>query len=276
MAEKLITDVATRTDVGPRDRQEDRVWAVVNADGSWVMAVADGLGGHPFGDEAAQAAVDALADRIENTAQMTAAFNAANEAARALHPEMRAPNEGVSSMIALTTLVVAAWTPQGGLLVSWIGDSMAFLVPLGGGPGWHGAPHGDKSGFISRCIGMTRTDRGTFDLPPRHVDHLDDDMPRSRTDGWIHDDGLLVVLATDGMFGPILETHQRRWFDDDPDDLSVGFAVPADRRSTAADAADTLMDTARVAGLRDNTTIAVARITPDRSTDLTGSMAEDG
>ena len=89
MADKLITDIATHTDVGPRDRQEDRVHAVVNADGSWVMAVADGLGGHPFGDEAAQAAVDALGDRIENTAQMTAAFNAANKAAWALHPEMR-------------------------------------------------------------------------------------------------------------------------------------------------------------------------------------------
>ena len=68
MAENLITDVATHTDVGPRDRQEDRFPAVVNADVSWVTAAADDLGGHPFGNEATHAAVDALPARIERTA----------------------------------------------------------------------------------------------------------------------------------------------------------------------------------------------------------------
>ena len=75
-----------------------------------------------------------------------------------------------------------------------------------------------------------------------------------------------MVLATDGLFGPILGAHGREWFSDDPDDDSLGFALPADRRGTAADAADTLMDTARFAGLQDNITIAVARITPGAST----------
>ena len=84
-----------------------------------------------------------------------------------------------------------------------------------------------------------------------------------------------MVLASDGLIRPILETHRREWFNDDPHDNSLGFALPADRRGTAADAADTLMDTARVAGLSDNTTIAVARITPDASADSAGSMASE-
>ena len=275
MAEELITDVATRTDVGPRDRREGRVRAVVNADGSWVMALADGLGGHPFGDEAAQAAVDALPARTGSTAEMGAAFDAANAAAWGLHPEMRAADEA-ESMIALTNLVVAAWTPKGGLLLSWVGDSFGFVVPLGGGPGWHSQPHNDMLGFVSKCIGMSRADHDSLDLPPGHVDHMGDDVPKEHVQRWFDLGGLLVVLASDGLIPSVLETHRREWFNDDPDDNSLGFAVPADRRGTAADAADTLMDTARVAGLSDNTTIAVARITPDHSADSAGSMVSKG
>ena len=263
MTQNLSTDIATRAEIGPRDRQEDSVRAVVNPDGSWVIAVADGLGGHPYGDESAQAAVDALPERIASVAEMADGFDAANAAAWALHPEMRSHNEGLSSVIALTTLVVAASTPEEGLSVSWIGDSMAFMVPLGGGPGWHSTPHGDPFGFVSRGIGMFRADRDGFELPPDHLDHLSDDVPRARVDRWINEDGLLVVLASDGLFGPILGAHGRDWFNDDRDDLSLGFAVPPDRRASAGDAADTLMDTARFAGLRDNITIAVARISTE-------------
>lgn len=275
MAAPITTNIATRTDIGPRDRQEDRVHAGVSPDGSWVMAVADGLGGHPFGDEAAQAAVDVLPARIGSAAEMEAAFDAANAAAWGLHPEMRVADEA-ESMIALTTLVVAAWTPQGGLLVSWVGDSFGFVVPLGAGPGWHTQPHNDMLGFITRSIGMKRAGQDSLDLPKSEVDHMSDDVLRSRVDGWFEDGGLLVVLASDGLVRPILETHRREWFNDDPDDNSLGFALPADRRGTAADVADTLMDTARVAGLSDNTTIAVARIAPEVSADTDGSMAEEG
>jgi len=262
-AASVDVDIATRAEIGPRDRQEDRVRTVVNADGSWVMAVADGLGGHPFGDEAAQAATDALPERITSQAELAAAFDAANAAAWGLHPEMRSPEEGVSSVIALTTLVVAAWTPEGRLLVSWVGDSMAFLVPIAGGTGWHSTPHGGPMGFVSRGIGMFRASEGsTYELPAGHLENLSEDVPAARVQGWIADQGLLVVLATDGLFDPVLLTHDRGWFGDDPDDLSLGFALPPERRDSADTVADTLMDTARFAGLIDNTTIAVARIAP--------------
>ncbi|WP_423923141.1 PP2C family protein-serine/threonine phosphatase [Candidatus Poriferisodalis sp.] len=264
-AASVDMDIATRSEVGPRDRQEDRVRTVVNADGSWVMAVADGLGGHPFGDEAAQVAVDALPDCITSQSEMAAAFDAANAAAWSLHPEMRGPDEGVSSVIALTTLVVAAWNPQGGLLLSWVGDSMAFLVPIAGGPGWHSTPHGGPMGFVSRGIGMFRASPGsTYELPPGHLESLSEDVPAARVQDWVRDQGLLVVLATDGLFDPVLMAHDRGWFGDDPDDLSLGFALPPERRGSAEAVADTLIDTARFAGLIDNTTIAVARITAGR------------
>ncbi|WP_419554623.1 hypothetical protein [Candidatus Poriferisodalis sp.] len=122
---------------------------------------------------------------------------------------------------------------------------------------------------------MSRAGDDSLDLPPGHVDHMVDDLPKEHVQRWIDNGGLLVVLASDGLIPPVLETHYREWFDDDPDDNSLGFALPADRRGTASNAADTLMDAARVTGLSDNTTIAVARLIPDRSADSAGSMASE-
>ena len=45
--------VAALTDIGPRKVNEDRMFTSVSDDGAWVIAVADGLGGQPRGDEAA-------------------------------------------------------------------------------------------------------------------------------------------------------------------------------------------------------------------------------
>ncbi|MCQ3805863.1 MAG: protein phosphatase 2C domain-containing protein [Acidimicrobiia bacterium] len=47
-----------------------------------MIAVADGLGGCPYGDDAAQVAVNALPERIATVAETTAAFDAANAAAK--------------------------------------------------------------------------------------------------------------------------------------------------------------------------------------------------
>ncbi len=113
---------------------------------------------------------------------------------------------------------------------------------------------------------MFRANRGdSYELPHGHLESLSEDVPAERVEAWIREQGLLVVLATDGLFDPILVAHDRGWFGDDPDDLSIGFALPSGRRGSAAEVADTLIDTAQLVGLIDNTTIAVARITDDRA-----------
>ena len=50
LASRPQASVATVSDIGPRRVNEDRALAVVSDDdGSWVIAVADGLGGHTRG-----------------------------------------------------------------------------------------------------------------------------------------------------------------------------------------------------------------------------------
>ena len=150
--------LATRIDIGPREEQQDRAVSHINTDGSWVIAVFDGLGGHARGSEAAQAAADVLPQRISGREAMREALNTANDAVWALLPEKArvprrfgAPFPGQHEP--LTTIAVAAWTSVAGLQVAWVGDSVLFFVPLNDRmPGLHSQPHGSWDSHLLKRI----------------------------------------------------------------------------------------------------------------------------
>ncbi len=113
-----------------RERNEDAAAALALPDGSLLLAVADGLGGHAGGAVASRTALDALVERLrarppsDPAAGLRAAFEEANHA-------VRDRQQGAHARMC-TTLVAAlvrgsrAWTAN-------VGDSRAYLVPLAGG-----------------------------------------------------------------------------------------------------------------------------------------------
>ena len=148
--------VGAVTDTGPRHVNADHFFTSQSpADGSWVIAVADGVGGHPEAADAAVAAGEGLPERIDSLDAMKDAFVAASDRVLALAPswddfmaDRRAEcssDEAFESLHAdrwtfeswfwrytancpLCTLCVAVWTPTGGLLVASMGDTLAFEV----------------------------------------------------------------------------------------------------------------------------------------------------
>ena len=151
--------VGAVTDTGPRSVNADRfVVSRSPVDGSWVIAVADGVGGHPEAPDAAQAAVEGLPERIGSLDAMGDAFIAASERVAVLAPsrddfwaaERAECGDTVFDLMVrsgasayrylarcpLCTMCVAAWTPAGGLLVAAMGDTLAFEVqwPAAGTP----------------------------------------------------------------------------------------------------------------------------------------------
>ena len=119
--------VAALTDHGPREANEDRMFTSVLSDGAWVIAVADGLGGHPRGGEAAQAAVEGFPQRIGGEAEMAMTFTEANERVVALFGLRERSRRIPLRTIPMSTLCVAAWTPEGGLVIGWMGDTIPFV-----------------------------------------------------------------------------------------------------------------------------------------------------
>lgn len=254
--------VATLMDIGPREVQQDRAVAHCHDDGSWVVAVFDGLGGHDRGAEAAEAAAEAFPARINGSAEMHSAVSAANAAVWGLVPNdkhvprvMGFHRRWPARFEPLTTVAAASWSPEGGLQTAWMGDSVLFFVPLQTDvPGMHSEPQGSwDSPLMDNALGFT-SEPDHASVGSMHSTDI------TMLNGHIENDGLLVVAATDGLFDPIrIGRHGRggRFFTGSPDS-GIGFAIPAGKRSNAHDVAESLMDAARGKGLTDNAAVAVS------------------
>jgi serine/threonine protein phosphatase PrpC len=121
-SEARSVEAAARSHVGKvREINEDR-FLVRSEAGLW--AVADGMGGHAGGGDAANRAIDELARIADaghtiSAAAIHAALNRANRAIR-----NGAQNRGAVS----GTTIVVAWLAGGRLTVFWAGDSRAYRL----------------------------------------------------------------------------------------------------------------------------------------------------
>ena len=251
MAPSRGVTVAGRSVAGPRHANEDRYSTYLDpADGSWVVAVADGLGGHDRGAEAAEAAIADLPRRVDSADSMWEAFIAAADRVAALAPPGATP-VSEPRRCPMAALYVAAWTPPGGLVVGWMGDVVAVQVrwrpetaPTGR---LLGRPHRFREGGLSHCLG--------YDDPRRRVGVGLAAIAEPLDPG----DESTVVVASDGVWEALLWGRNlgRRWGVSDIGDrvAAAATAVPV---GGAADIAERILDAAGRAGLDDDATVAVS------------------
>lgn len=112
----------TATHIGQREENQDRLLAVPP-----VFAVADGMGGHAAGAEAAQKAVDCLSATIGKPALTVEALQ---EAIRQADASIRALGEADPSMVGAGTTIAGVALVQDGEELCWavfhIGDSRVY------------------------------------------------------------------------------------------------------------------------------------------------------
>ncbi|MEV4098577.1 PP2C family protein-serine/threonine phosphatase [Streptosporangium saharense] len=120
----LTAHAAARTHIGHvRRRNEDAAYA-----GSHLFAVADGLGGHPAGDIAAQTVINALRpyDRLTDPGDLPHLLGSV------IHTASRSLREAITEDPALTgmgtTLVALLWSDTTAVIAN-VGDSRAYLLP---------------------------------------------------------------------------------------------------------------------------------------------------
>lgn len=252
--------VAWCSEVGPRDENQDRARCRLRADGSWLVAVADGLGGHPRGRAAARSAIRTLPRRIEGPDEMYAAFRAAHKSVVKLASDSLRFTIRDIHMCPASTLSVAAWTPENGLVVGIAGDTRVAVM-WRDEQGWHGRPVGRVHrsagrGYLTRFLGTPRVWPKSPDSDRVPMDMFGDDdieVPGSLS-------AFTVVIASDGAW-EALEIHTKRPIAD-----AIASVLDIDH-SDAHSITTKVMDTARETGLADNATLAVACIVGEPDAD---------
>lgn len=208
--------VAYRTEVGHvRQRNED---AVLARPERGVLAVADGLGGHPAGDLASLTAVRSL-----DAAPLSADSGEGDlrDAAAAAHEAVLATAAEEPGRAGMGTTVVLAVVGPDRARVLHVGDSRAYLLDPQGGLEAVTRDHG-MHGYLTQALGLDR------DIEPDVAEV---------TCG----PGARLLLCTDGLTNMV-------------DDAELAQLLG---RGDAQEACDALVDAALDHGGVDNVTVVV-------------------
>ncbi len=210
--------VAARTEIGHvRSRNED---ALLVAGEERVLAVCDGLGGHPCGDIASATAVESLRQSAAKAAvsadDLVAALRAAHEAV------LEAAAENPDERTGMATTAVVATVGDGSVRVAHVGDSRAYQLDGDGRIQQVTQDHG-MGGYITQALGL---DRG-----------VEPDLVELETPA-----GSRLLLCSDGLSNMV----------DEPD---IGALLG---EGDAQQACDALVEAALGNGGIDNVTVVVA------------------
>ena len=235
-----------QTDVGrQREKNEDSHAEYPMADGSVLLIVADGMGGHGHGDVASQIAIQVIGDVFQTTSgtdprdRLHAGFITANQ-------QIIAEAERIGGA-GMGTTCVAVYLYGGQAWVAHIGDSRIYhvrdgqviwrtidhtrvqkMVEMGLLSASAAKDHPDAN-VVTRALGYAQLADGTIIEPDVKMEPLQL-MP-----------GDSLVLCSDGLY-------------DDIEDAEISASLPG---KTAGDAARMLVDLANSRGGHDNITCTI-------------------
>lgn len=246
--------VAWLTDLGPREQNSVRAAAQIHDDRAWVIAVADGLDDYPRAEEAAEAAIGGLPQRVSGRDELWQSVGEANGRVAALAPSTASEVGSAPT----SALCVAAWTPTDGLAIAEAGDVVAVLQRhnTAVGPD-RGELHHSRSycGYVTRNLGRSHNSPGT-DLDPTEITTVVDFRPVDASDGFT------VAAFSEGAWESLVSDIEAKWRPTvAPQMLHLRLTSILDPASgDARDIAQQLMEASRANGLHDNAAVAVAHV----------------
>ncbi len=236
----LLLELAAVSDRGTVRAENQDAWSLVplDPDRGCLLLLADGMGGHAGGREAAVLAVRHAADHLRVSPDPHAGLGEAGESANAAIAELRRDHGGA---VMGTTLVLAA-VSAGRATISNVGDSRAYLLRDGGV-----AQVTEDHSVLAEAIRAGHLELGGAADPPRNL------LTRALTGEPVDADrfsvelraGDVLLLCCDGAWDPLGGEQLGRL---------LGGEGPLEGLLTRA------CDAALEAGSRDNVTLVACRV----------------
>ncbi|HEY2703599.1 MAG TPA: protein phosphatase 2C domain-containing protein [Candidatus Dormibacteraeota bacterium] len=236
----LLLELAAVSDRGTVRAENQDAWSLVplDPDRGCLLLLADGMGGHAGGREAAVLAVRHAADHLRVSPDPHAGLGEAGESANAAIAELRRDHGGA---VMGTTLVLAA-VSAGRASISNVGDSRAYLLRDGGA-----AQVTEDHSVLAEAIRAGHLELGGAADPPRNL------LTRALTGEPVDADrfsvelraGDVLLLCCDGAWDPLGGDQLGRL---------LGGEGPLEGLLTRA------CDAALEAGSRDNVTLVACRV----------------
>jgi protein phosphatase len=254
--ETLRLAVAATTDAAGRDENQDMALALAigadsaGADGDdFLLAVADGMGGHPAGDVASRIALEALTNAFSAVPQGDVGL-ALKQAYRKANELIFQAGDRDPAQAGMGTTLTAALLRGKYATIANVGDSRAYLLR---GNGLTQVTRDHTLVADDVAAGRVSAEAARRD-PRRNVlthalgtqSRLDSSLPSIFEVTLLPGDRLL--LCSDGLYDVL-------------DDVDIGRAL---RGQEAERAADALVALAKERGTRDNATAVVAAAIPTR------------
>jgi protein phosphatase len=237
---RLMLELAAVSDRGTVRAENQDAWSLVPLDSGrgCLLLLADGMGGHAGGREAAEAAIEHAAELLRASPDPHAGLGPAGASANAAIAELRRDHGGT---VMGTTLVLAA-VSAGRATISNVGDSRAYLLRDGGA-----CQVTEDHSVLAEAIRAGHIEAGGGGEPPRNL------LTRALTGDPVDADrfsvelreGDVLLLCCDGAWDPL--------GGDALGDLVGGEGPLEGLLSRACDAA-------LEAGSRDNITLVACRV----------------
>ncbi len=238
LTEQRPVDVAvgSASRVGGRDHQEDAVLAKPIGDGgrAWLLAVADGMGGHAGGEIASRLAIETLGSHFPSDGVPQDVALEFKRAYRAANDRIWAEG-GTDSAAHMGTTLVAAVVNGAYLTVANVGDSRAYLI-RGSQVQQLTQDHSlvaeqVESGELAAETERQSPQRNVLTAALGTTERLDRKLPAIYELTLLPEDRLL--LCSDGFYDVIEQReYAAHLAGDNPDTISMALTSLAEQRGT--------------------------------------------
>lgn len=236
----IALDICCKTDVGKKRTVNEDSPLVKQMGDLYLLAVADGLGGHSAGEVASRVALVEIEEYLKTNLREDNIQEAMERAIAKANKEVFLLSKENSAYAGMCTTLVAALVSDNKVLIANVGDSRAYLI---GDNIWHTTDHSLVQELVTRRV---IAEEEAFDHPQKNIVTRTLGAETEVSADFYNEElsGKTLLLCSDGLTDMLRDREIRE---------TIAVLANLDEACTR------LIDLANERGGKDNITVILAR-----------------